>query len=718
MLKKILSLFLVVLLVNFQKVSVVKATSDMLIEPMFDNVESFSSSTLVTVEKDGKKGIVNYRGEVVIGCGEYYHVYPSDNTVMAWDAAPIIGDTAEIVYTYYGEQPRKLFDDEYVSPEELGIDMSKYDPYYESYYSDGLCAVVDKETGMLGYIDEDGREVIPCKFYANNEANFYHGYARVFSCEYYTGWGDGSEEQVYCGMIDKNGNLVVGYQYAFINKVSSNDLWQCYSYNESGDSVFNELRRGAELIVSGYDEMRPFSNAIKHDYDKYWVKRDGLWGLLKIPDEEASISFINDNFVKNGDVITGETTVCCSVLEDTTANLIIAFFASDHSMQSIYIKNVNLTKGNNIIHINDMEIKCNKDVACYKVFLWSDMKSSIPLTNDISIELTVLETVHSLEAGGFHSMMLDVSGTLYSWGANYLAQLGTGDMNDYETPQKIMENVRSISTGRAHNAVVKKDGSLWMFGWNEHSQSAGGDELYVTSPKKIMDGIVHCNAGWTTSAAINKDNELYIWGELTYPLGVGYQYEDEIWGTTYRCDVPTKIFEDVAKIQCGRDHFICLKTDGTVWTWGGNYDGQLGDGTYSDRATPVKIMEGVVDIFSSPTARNSLALKKDGSLWAWGNNTYNQLNDQTIKNSSNSPVKIFDEVQTVSVDYMGFYIIKRDNSLWEAGFNNDTIVKKRENVKKACIGNMVRSYIIDMDGKAYEENEEFSELFFDKSLIN
>ena len=80
-------------------------------------------------------------------------------------------------------------------------------------------------------------------------------------------------------------------------------------------------------------------------------------------------------------------------------------------------------------------------------------------------------------------------------------------------------------------------------------------------------------------------------------------------------------------ISAGDGYSIALKTDGTLWTWGYNADGQLGDGTRTDKSKPVLIGTDYSMIFAG--SRHVLALKKNGTLWAWGSNGFGQIGDAT-----------------------------------------------------------------------------------------
>lgn len=100
------------------------------------------------------------------------------------------------------------------------------------------------------------------------------------------------------------------------------------------------------------------------------------------------------------------------------------------------------------------------------------------------------------------------------------------------------------------------------------------------------------------------------------------------------------VLSDWAKVSCGRDHTIAVKTNGTLWAWGKNNNGQVGDGTGTYRSSPVQI--GSLSTWSSVSAGyyHSTSIKTDGTLWAWGQNTNGQLGIGVISPYSVSPVQV------------------------------------------------------------------------------
>ncbi|WP_020505794.1 RCC1 domain-containing protein [Lamprocystis purpurea] len=166
-------------------------------------------------------------------------------------------------------------------------------------------------------------------------------------------------------------------------------------------------------------------------------------------------------------------------------------------------------------------------------------------------------------------------------------------------------------------------------------------------------------AGWYHSLVIKTDDSLWAWG-----LNNSGQLGD---GTTADRVTPIQVLTGVAAVAAGAFHTLALKTDGSLAAWGWNFLGQLGDGTTASRHTPIQILTGVTAM--SAGGWHTLAVKTDGSLWAWGWNIYGQLGDGTTTDR-HTPIQVMTGVAAVSAGGWHTLVIKTDGSLWAWGDNS------------------------------------------------
>jgi len=268
----------------------------------------------------------------------------------------------------------------------------------------------------------------------------------------------------------------------------------------------------------------------------------------------------------------------------------------------------------------------------------------------------------TISVGGARTAVIKKDYSLWIFG---VGSVGDGTTENRYTPIKIMDDVVQVTTKSNHTAAIKSDGSLWTWGGNQYGQLGDGTTERRLTPVKIMDDIIYVSVGNNHTAAIKSDRSLWMWG---------YNWEGQI-GDGTKTDkynkndklTPVKVMDDVIYVMASSDHTVVIKSDGSLWTWGGNQYGQLGDGTTERRLTPVKIMDNVslVTVGYSTTA----AIKSDGSLWMWGWNFTGELGDGTTEDKYN-PVKIMDDVVCVSIGSGYTAAIKGDNSFWAWGANN------------------------------------------------
>jgi alpha-tubulin suppressor-like RCC1 family protein len=241
----------------------------------------------------------------------------------------------------------------------------------------------------------------------------------------------------------------------------------------------------------------------------------------------------------------------------------------------------------------------------------------------------------AIAVGWNHTVALKSDGTLWAWGDNTYGQLGDGTNTRRSTPTQESTgaaNWSAISGGGEHTVALKSDGTLWAWGRNHNGQLGDG-----TTAEKYTPTQIRSETNWTAIAAtalrtvaLKSDGTLWSWGRNDKG-----QLGD---GTNTDRSTPTQESTEATnwtKITGGGYDTVALKSDGTLWAWGHNYCAQLGDGTTSDRNTPTQESTGATDWTAiSGSTDFTVALKSDGTLWSWGCNSKGQLGDGTTTNRS------------------------------------------------------------------------------------
>tara|TARA_B100000287_G_C20560508_1_gene752234 strand:+ start:28 stop:1179 length:1152 start_codon:yes stop_codon:yes gene_type:complete len=238
-----------------------------------------------------------------------------------------------------------------------------------------------------------------------------------------------------------------------------------------------------------------------------------------------------------------------------------------------------------------------------------------------------------------HSSAIKTDSTLWIWGFNSKGQLGQNNKTDYSSPVQIPGTWSDVSSDLYGNLAIKTNGELWVWGYNTNGQLGINDRTEYSSPKQvpgttwrsIHGGVYHTHATRT-------DGTLWSWGwNGGGRLGLNSP------GPSQRSS-PTQVGSDTTWstkiVFSGSGGTRAVKTDGTMWGWGNNTNGQLGVNDTAPRSSPIQVGSGTdwSDVASGQYA--TAGLKTDGTLWVWGYNGQGTLGQNQSLNRISSPVQI------------------------------------------------------------------------------
>jgi alpha-tubulin suppressor-like RCC1 family protein len=318
-----------------------------------------------------------------------------------------------------------------------------------------------------------------------------------------------------------------------------------------------------------------------------------------------------------------------------------------------------------------------------------------------SFSATVIDTASSINSAAGYVLLQD--GTVWSMGYNDYGQLGDGNLShqpephgryyqDYsETFVQVsgLTDIISITAGYRSAYALRRDGTVWAWGSNRLGQLGDGSTSrqtdrygYDFSPTPVqVSGLTNVTSIVTdaiydssTVYALRNDGSVWAWGSNRFgQLGDG--------STSHQTDrngydfsptpVPVSGLTNVASLAAAIRSAYALLQDGTVWAWGEGGSGQLGNGSDTTSTTPVQVsgLTAVTSIASSETT--AFALRADGTVWAWGYGGYGQLGNGS-ETASTTPVQVSGLTAVTNLFLAGntAYALRADGTVWAWG-NND-----------------------------------------------
>ena len=313
-----------------------------------------------------------------------------------------------------------------------------------------------------------------------------------------------------------------------------------------------------------------------------------------------------------------------------------------------------------------------------------------------------LEGIIQVAAGEFHSVALKKDGTVWTWGCNWYGQLGDGTTESRSIAVQVkglngigfLNGVIAVAAGGHHTIALKDDGTVWAWGYNDYGQLGNGLTAQSSTPvqvKRIADedvyftGVVKIVAGYDHTVSLRDDGTVWTWGRNHYgQLGDGNGGEEQY------SDIPVQVLgpvigsylSGIIDIAAGWVHTVALRNDGSVWSWGRNLYGQLGNGTNTDSRIPVQVvdslgtglLEGSIGIVAG--YQHTISLEDTGTIWTWGKNEYGQLGNGSDTNST-IPVRVLDSdgesslsgIAEISGGWDHTIALRDDGTVWTWGRN-------------------------------------------------
>ena len=286
-----------------------------------------------------------------------------------------------------------------------------------------------------------------------------------------------------------------------------------------------------------------------------------------------------------------------------------------------------------------------------------------------------LTTWLTIASGNYNTISIKTDGTLWSWGFNNTGQLGLGNTTRYSSPVQVgaLTNWLNVSCGNYHVLATRTDGTLWTWGRNSSGQLGLGNTTYYSSPKQVgaLTNWNKITCSTASSFAIKTDGTLWSWGGNGLGiLGIGnttnYSSPKQIGSLTTWAYIASKF---------GPSPFVlAVKTDKTLWAWGGNGNGTLGLGNLSNTySSPTQV--GALNNWAKPFVGNSSSFvtKTDGTLWVWGSGGSGRLGlGNTTRYSS--PVQLGALTTWLAVAGGGYNFTlatKTNGTLWSWGSSNN-----------------------------------------------
>jgi alpha-tubulin suppressor-like RCC1 family protein len=280
-----------------------------------------------------------------------------------------------------------------------------------------------------------------------------------------------------------------------------------------------------------------------------------------------------------------------------------------------------------------------------------------------------------VSAGTNFSLGIKMDGTLWGWGANgnLLGLNGVTPNQNLAVQIGTANDWATVSAGTVHSLAVKTNGTLWAWGNGQFGQLGNGafnSATWTVTQVGTANDWLTVSAGNRFSLAIKTTGTLWSWG-LNNLGQLGQNNLIDL-------NLPTQLgtANNWLKIDAGNQHSLAIDNTGFMYAWGDNTFGQFGNATNTSSLIPILVSSANNWAEVSAGFDHSMALDTNGILFTAGNNSNGQLCDGT-NTASNSLIPISFSSSGIVTQYIAIsagnnfsLAIKNDNTLWSGGFNS------------------------------------------------
>jgi len=290
-------------------------------------------------------------------------------------------------------------------------------------------------------------------------------------------------------------------------------------------------------------------------------------------------------------------------------------------------------------------------------------------------------------AGDGHSLGIRTNGTVWAWGFNEQGQLGNNSTISSRSPVSVVGGFTDwcqVSVGNAHSLGVRCNGTAWAWGGNANGRLGDNSIISRSSPVSVVGGFTdwcQVSAGCNHSLGVRSNGTAWAWG---------FNEQGQLGNnSTISSRSPVSVvggFTDWCQLSAGNLHSLGVRTNGTVWAWGSNSRGQLGDNSTISSSSPVSVVGGFTDWCQVSGGRDrSLGVRTNGTAWAWGYNNQGRLGDNSTIDRS-SPVSVvggFTDWRQLSASERHSLGVRTNGTAWAWGFNFSGSLGDNNNINRS-----------------------------------